>query len=324
MFGPMISLRRATRTTAAAVLVFVALLLVSAIAFAGGVQFRDTAEVLTPADRQAISQQVAHLPFDARVLTSTSHPGADQFDSYVRSQLGSANSVIVGIDPVHRRTAVYCGAATRVDGARCKGASEAGKQHFRESRWAPGIEAVLGSVSEAMGANASSATTAQPAARRSGLGSVFGMLVLGAVGLIAIVAILSAVFRKKSPAMTGATQGPPFGGMYPNQPPPGQPYPYQGGYPPPAAGMGGGIGSHIAAAGLGGLAGYGLGRMLSGGEHGHGPDQQAGVIPDDPDRNAAGGTSDWDDGGGSDDASGGGSDWGDGGDMGGDGGGSDW
>jgi hypothetical protein len=295
--------RPAPRTMAnlVAVLVAIAALLTAAVALAGGVQFRDTAELLTPSDREAIVTSAQRLPFDVRVITTTAYRGAEQFDAHVRSQLGGADQVIIGLDPANRRTAVYCGQSTRIEGARCKAAADAGKQHFRDGRWGTGVQAVLASASEGV-ATSTTAPVSAPAKRSSG--SMFGIILLGAVGLIAIVAVLSALLKKRQPPIVNQTmsQGPPIGGYYGNQPPP-QPYPYQGG-----GGIGGGgIGSHIAAAGLGGLAGYGLGRAM--GEHHQDRDDYGHAdVGSSQQDDVGGGGSDWDSGGGSDDG-GGGSDW---------------
>ncbi|MBI5536369.1 MAG: TPM domain-containing protein [Deltaproteobacteria bacterium] len=285
----------------AAFLVALAVMLVSSRAHAGATQFRDTAELFGPMDRQVVANRAAAYPFDVRVLTTSAYDATDQFHSYVRSQLSGPNAVIVGIDPTHRRTAVFCGASTRVEASRCKIAAEAAHPYFREARWAPGIDAVLGAVNAAVGtatgATLPSTSPTSAASRRMSGGWVFGFVLLGAIGLMVIVAVLASVFRRKNPTFDDPRAPYGSGGSDAGQPYVGQPYPYQGG---PGMG-GGGVGSHLAAAGLGGLAGYALGRALDRRDHDapYEPGHQADMSPDAPwgssQPGAEGGSTSWDD-----------------------------
>jgi uncharacterized membrane protein YgcG len=203
IFGDMTRVLPPALAKTAAIALPLTAMLLSTLAIAGEAQFRDSAELLAPLERQIVANHAADYPFDVRVLTTSDYPSTDQFESYVRSQLNGSNVVIVGIDPTHRRTAVYCGASTRIEASRCKTAGEAARPYFRDARWGAGIEAALERANAAVGTAPGSPpafnNASEAASRRMSGGWVFGFVLLGALGLIVIVAILAAVFRSKQP-----------------------------------------------------------------------------------------------------------------------------
>src|SRR4051812_7178636 len=85
------------------------LLAAAAPAWAGTLQIRDTANVLSEADRSALRWEGAASPFDVRVLTPSDHATVAELDRYVAAQLAKPDMVVVGVDPTHRHTAVHFG-----------------------------------------------------------------------------------------------------------------------------------------------------------------------------------------------------------------------
>jgi hypothetical protein len=276
-------------------------------AWAGMVQLRDGANVIPEADRTALREEGAQYPFDVRVVTSSEHTQTADFDRYVAAQVARPNMVVVGVDPLHRHTAVHFGRETGIAPSQFRAIEEAGNSSFREGNWRRGVEAILASAKGAVGTGV---VTAERGVAREEVRSAFGFGLVTILVVLAGIGLVGAFIARR--VRGGGYQQPPY--------PPG----YGGGYPPgygPGYGGGGGIGSTLLGAGLGGLAGYELGKMV--GEREHERDHD---IVDTGDM--AGGSGNFDEGGaagGWDDSGGGGGDFG-GGDFGGGdgGGGSDW
>jgi hypothetical protein len=297
------------QSSALRLLFFAAIALVTALAFphrafAGTLQIRDEAQVLSPGDADRLRSQVATAPFDARLVFTSDYAEATDLSRFVGSLVDEPNMVAVGVDPRHRHVQVHFGRGSGIARTEWPAIETAGNGNFRNSDWAGGAGAILRTAAQSV---TGGSLTQPPGGRApsSGFGSGLLWLLLIGGGVAAI-----AWFARRQSGY-GAASGPygagPNAGGY-------GPGPY--GYGPPPGGMGP-VGGGIIGAGLGGLAGYELGK-LEGEREGRDreriiEDDRSGVSDDNYD--AGGGGSSWDDSGGD----GGGSGWGDGG--GGDGGG---
>ena len=293
-----------------------AALLLPASAFAGNLQVRDPGDVLPAQDEASLRADARAWPFDARVVVTTDMSSRADFDRYVGQQVGSANMVVVGVDPAHRHTSVHFGTGTRIARDRFGAIENAGDQWFRQGQWRTGVEAILSSANSAVGSGSPLAAGDERARGNEGAPAFpWGLMLLGIGG----VAVAVMVFRAaRSRAQLG-------GGGYPGvdpyraqQYPPGyNPGPNYGPGYGPQPGIGG-LGAGILGAGVGGLAGYALGSAMAhrederygGGDHNVGGSGDNGT----PDFDAGGGSSDWGDGGGGGDigggdSGGGGGDW---------------
>ncbi len=280
---------------------------------------RDTAAILTVADRTQLEAAAARAPFDVRVLTSSAYADQAGFSRYVGGQVNEANEVVVGVDPVHHHTQVHFGTGSRIAPSEWTAIERAGNGAFRDARWAPGIVAILDQATTAVGTGP---TTAAPASSGSGLaiGGIVVLLLVIAVPVLLILAVVAFIRRATRGSLGGpGYAGPGYGGPGYGGPGPG----YGGGY---GQGGMGPVGGGLIGAGLGGVAGYELGKMEGEREAGRGEGGGGGFFDSGSSTNdsggssfdAGGGGSSWDSGGGGGDSGGGG-----GGDSGG-GGGSDW
>jgi hypothetical protein len=278
------------------------------MAWAGSLQVRDEAHVLTTDDVGRLRSDVAGAPFDARLVVTTAHAESQDLARYVEQFVSEPDMVLVGLDPDHRHVQVRFGTGSQVPAASRVAIEKSGNDAFRRGDWEAGASAIFRAAANAVSVAPSGGVT--PAARvepaPAGPGLVF--LVIG--GFVAIALFASFFFRRRGLA-PGGGYGPGYPGSY------GPGYGGGYGYGPPGGGMGP-VGGGLIGAGLGGLAGYELGK-IEGEREGRGRD--------------FGEPSQGNDGGGNyDDGGGGGSDWGgggggggfDGGDGGGGGGGSDF
>ncbi len=175
--------------------------LVPTQAWAGSAQFRDQLGLLSSADRSAIQAEVTRYPFDVRIITTNDYATASQLDIYVRSQIGSPNAVVVGLDTAHGRTSVHCGVATRIDPNTCKHAADAGNAYFKTSHFPEGLLAIVKSVSpKTVLSPPDSELPPTTAPKRLGTRFILAVLVAIAVALAAAVAIVQAFRRKHSNA----------------------------------------------------------------------------------------------------------------------------
>lgn len=279
------------RTSAVRLFVIVATALAAALAlpsraFAGTLQIRDDAHVLSVDDGARLRSVVAGAPFDARLVFTSEYADGPELARYVGSLVDEPNTMIVGVDPLHHHVQVHFGRGSGIARPAWPAVERAGNIAFRDGDWAGGAAAIFrtaaSAVTELPGAPAPAARA--PSAVGSGL-----MLLLIVGGVIALVALFA---RRRSPY--GPVQGgygPPYGGGYGAGP-------YAGGPYPPSPGGLGPVGGGLIGAGLGGLAGYELGKLE--GERERGTDErvrdQAPTAADDFD--GGGGGSSWDDGGG--------------------------
>lgn len=307
-----------------------AALLVSAQAFAGVLQFRDSADLFTPDQEASLRQRAASYPFDVRVLSDNSVADREQFNRYVAAQVSSPNMVVIGVSPSLRRTSVHFGRSTGIASSRYRAIDDAGDAYFRQGDWSGGVGAILNRAAMEVGTAPTSGASPAPSregdpavvtpAQRSS-GFPWGLLLCG-LGGFALLAVLFRAMRARS-----ASAG--FGGALYRQGGYGPDYNqgygpnYGPGYGPQGgSGMGTAVGAGLAGAALGGLAGYAAGRAMGDDERDFGQERQGGFGGGNDGGggfDGGGSSSGWDDGGGG----GGGFDGGGGGFDGG-GGGSDW
>lgn len=278
-------------------------LLATATANAGTLQLRDSADLLTPDDESALRASGARYDFDVRVVTDTRYADRATFDRYVAAQVDGPSTLVIGVDPMHRRTAVHFGRGLRVPTTRYGAIENAGDASFRQAQWRQGIEAIALEAQSAAGTAVGDDAAAPTASQRPSF--PWGMVFL-AGGAVLVVAMLVRAARRRAQGYDPSAAGPYRG--YEAPPSAGGGYGY--GYPPQQPGSG--LGAGLLGAGLGGVAGYALGHAMADRDH---DAPSADTHHDAGNWDAGGGTSDWDGGGG-------GGDFGGGGDAG--GGGGDW
>lgn len=300
-----------TRRTLAAASALSAALFLSSNALAGTLQLRDGADLFTSDEEAALRASGSRYSFDARVLTDTRSPSRAAFDRQVAAQLSSPGMIVVGVDPVHRWTAVHYGTSTRIATTRFSPIENAGDPLFRNARWSDGVSAILDAAQSSVGTATGSARDVNVVRAPSfPWGTVFfGLLVVGGIALA-----MRAFRRSHQGDMYGASNGvyrAPPNPYYGNNPA------YGGGYGAPYGGYGptpgSSIGTGLAGAALGGLAGYALGNAMGHRDEHGATDADVTGGSDGPD--AGGSVSGWDDGGGGGDFGGGGDGGGGGGDW---------
>ena len=131
-------LARSIRVLAAAI----AALCFALPAWAGTLQVRDTAAVLTPDALSAVRSEVNALPFDVRVVTSNEHADSASFDHYVHQQMAEANMVVIGVDPSHHRTSVHVGTRTGIAPGTVDAIKASAVPHFKAGHFGEGVTAV--------------------------------------------------------------------------------------------------------------------------------------------------------------------------------------
>jgi len=270
---------------------FVALAALAHPVYAGTLQVRDEAHVLSAVDVHKLQSVVSGTPFDERLVVTTEYPQSQDLGRLVGSLVTEPNMVVVGLDPEHRHVQVHFGNGSHIPRAAWPAIEAAGNDAFRHGDWAGGATAIFRAASAAVADVPGGGST--DAARPSLFGPLLLlMIVAGAIGI--------AVHFARRRAMYGSYGGQGYGGpgYGPGPYPPGG---YPPGYPmgPPQGGMGP-LGGGLIGAGLGGLAGYELGK-LEGEREGRDRDPGFGgggaSAPDD-DFDAGGGGSSWDGGGG--------------------------
>ncbi len=235
--------------------------LVPGLAWAGTLQVRDGAAILSTHDRQKIEAAVSRYPFDVRVVTSSTASDKASFARYVRAQVNEADEVVVGLDPTHRFTEVNFGTGSHVAMSERPAIERAGNAAFRDSRWGDGVVAILDQASAATTGGSTSGSSGSSVGGFALGGGLFLLFII-AVPVLIIIAIVSFIGRARR-AIGPGYGGPGYGG-------PGYGGPGYGGGGPgyygggPGYGPQGGIGpvgGGLIGAGLGGVAGYELGKM---------------------------------------------------------------
>jgi hypothetical protein len=285
----------------------VALLLGSTAAYAGNLELRDEAHMLSGSDTAALRSVAGAAPFDVRVLFSSDYADAADLGRVVGGLVREPSMIAVGVDPVHHHVQVHFGRGAGIDRSAWSSIETAGNDDFRQSRWAEGAEDIVRAATRSASPGA---VAPEGGAARSvpGAGSLLMVLLLVGGGVLVLGWLLRRVFTRTAPGPMGYGP-PPYQGYGPGY---GAGPGYPGGYGP--GGGVGPLGAGAIGAGLGGLAGYELGKMEGEreGRQEAGPfvDDRSDVAPDD-NYDAGGGGSDWGDGGGGNDdgGSGGGSDF---------------
>ena len=258
-------------------------------AYAGSLQVRDQAHLLSADDGARLRSAVSTAPFDARLVVTNEFSDAQDLGRFVGSLLSQPNMVAVGLDPQHRHVQVQFGTGSHVARSEWSLIERAGNAEFKRGDWEGGVAAIFSAASSSVKSEPGDAVDPRtPRPSLLGPGTLL-LFVLGAIGIG-----LYFAWRRSTYAQLGSPGygAPPYaGGGYP----PGYP-----GYPPQGGGLGP-MGGGLIGAGLGGLAGYELGKMegeREGRERGI-PDA-GGNYGDDPGGNfdEGGGGSSWDDGGG--------------------------
>jgi hypothetical protein len=270
-------------------------------AFAGTLQVRDEAHVLSPEAVSHLRSIVASAPFDARLAFTSEYDGKAELARYVRSLIHEPNMIAVGVDREHRHVEVHFGTGSGIARSEWPSIEGAGDAAFRSGNWEGGAASIFKAAERAAGgAPLVDTDRATQPASRVGSGLVIFVLVIVAVGAFAFFARRRSGYGGYGPP--GYGPGPGYGGP---------PYAGPSYGPPPGQGMGP-LGGGLIGAGLGGLAGYELGKMEGEREERERDRFDEDRSPPDDNFDAGGGGSSW----GDDDGGGGGFDGG-GGDSGG-------
>ncbi len=320
--SPWTATATATATAFAVVVALVVACGFPGLAWAGTLQVRDSAAILSTHDRQKIEGAVSRYPFDVRVVTSSTASDKASFARYVRAQVNEADEVVVGLDPTHRFTEVNFGTGSHVAMSERPAIERAGNAAFRDGRWGDGVVAILDQASAATTGGSTSGSSSGSSVGGFALGGGLFLLFVIAVPVLIIIAIVAFIGRARR-AISPGYGGPGYGGPGYGGPGYGGGGPgYYGGGPGfgPQGGGIGPVGGGLIGAGLGGVAGYELGKMegeRERREEGYGGggsnyESTTGSGGDGSFDDGGGGGSSWDDGGGGgggDSGGGGGSDW---------------
>jgi hypothetical protein len=290
-------------------------------AFAGSVNIRDGANILSDADESALRSSAGRYNFNVTIVTtSQSYSSQAAFQSYVRGISSDSRNFTIGLSTGSGFTFIEAGRDTGVSTSTASQIAGTADSFFKQRDFKGGLDTLvngLGNASRLGGTTSSSGSTSTSSSSNGG-GFLIGLLVIGVLIAIVVVSVMISKQRRNAPrSVPGNYYNQPGYDPGLNQPPmynqPGYDPRYGPGYGnQPGYGPGGyyrdndnGIGGAV----LGGVAGFALGSALSN------PGPGFYGVPGD---GSAGGGSTWDAGGGD---VGGGSSWGGGGDS---GGGSDW
>lgn len=111
-------------------------------AFAGKVEFRDEAALLSTPMRDSIVTRALRWSFSTRVLVSSSSATRSAFERRAIDALNAADMLVIGIDPVHRYTVVRMGMGLSLETNAYSQIASAGNSSFKDRLWADGIGAI--------------------------------------------------------------------------------------------------------------------------------------------------------------------------------------
>ncbi len=222
---------------------------------AGTISFDDKANLLTAADRSALTEQVKGLNFNVQVVTRNEFTSASTFQSYITNYSGDSKTITIGIERKLGRVQVDPGSGMGISSSESSTmASNAASQYFGSGQWRSGLSNIISESNRV-----SSIST-------SGGGSMWiGWIVF--IGILVVIIFLVAAARRRSAnnPVTPVYANPPQQQYMPQQPMYGPPPGYAPGYGyDPNYGRGGsGIGSALGGAAVG----YIIGSALSGGHN---------------------------------------------------------
>jgi hypothetical protein len=108
---------------------------------------------------EPIKQQIASTgtTLDVKVLVSTKYSRAE-LDAKVGQMVNSANTLAIGVDPVHRYTFTHFGTGTKIGATDYREVATAGNGEFKQGNWGPGIKAIVDSANAHAVAHAAAPT----------------------------------------------------------------------------------------------------------------------------------------------------------------------
>ena len=287
--------------------------------FAGAVEFKDDANILSSSDRSSLQSKAGSLPFTVRFYTSNAFTDKTQFINSVNSN-APTTGVIYGISPKLGTTQVVTRGNTGISDSERDSIATSATSSFASGNYKAGLDSMLDRTRSLASSGSSSSSSTSTASRSSGGGfPIFGCLIIGIIALVAF-SVFGAGRRRamnnnNNPGGYGPGAGPGFGannnygqGYGPGY---GPGYGQQGygqpGYGPGYGQQGGGmgpLGGGIIGAGLGGLAGYELGRQSGHNDAGYNQGNNQGGFIGGNDSSSGTSGADWGN------SSGSGSDWG--------------
>ena len=103
----------------------------------------DQAGVISPQAKAAIEGSSAH--FDVKVFVgATDSRGA--LDARLGQMVNSANTLAIGVDPVHHYTFTHFGVGTGIPRDQFQAVAKAGNGEFHAGRWGEGIQSIIASA----------------------------------------------------------------------------------------------------------------------------------------------------------------------------------
>lgn len=102
------------------------------------VTFRDDAGIL---NRQEIQSAAGRYPFNLRVVTNSSAPNRQGFETLAVREIEnqSPNTIVVAVDPVHRYVAVRYGKGVNISTDKWSLIGGAGNTEFKAGNWTAGV-----------------------------------------------------------------------------------------------------------------------------------------------------------------------------------------
>ncbi len=283
--------------------------------FAGAVEFKDDANILSSSDQSSLQSKAGSLPFTVRFYTSNAFTDKTQFINSVNSN-APATGIIYGISPKLGTTQVVTRGNTGISDSERDSIATSATSSFASGNYKAGLDSMLDRTRSLASSGSSSSSSTSTASRSSGGGfPIFGCLIIGIIALVAF-SVFGAGRRRamnnnNNPGGYGPGAGPGFGANNNYGPGYGPGYGQQGygqpGYGPGYGQQGGGmgpLGGGIIGAGLGGLAGYELGRQSGHNDIGYNQGNNQGGFVGGNDSSSGTSGADWGN------SSGSGSDWG--------------
>lgn len=159
----------------------------------------DITHSLSPADLTSI--QAARSALDVKIVV-TSSDSRSALDARVSSMVNSANTLAIGVDPVHRYTFTHFGVGTGINPSDFQLVAKAGNGEFKQGRWADGMQAIIASANSVSTRSGSKATIVQSTTVVERPVSAWPFVAGAAAFIVAIFLLVRWLQRKEEKAAT--------------------------------------------------------------------------------------------------------------------------
>jgi uncharacterized membrane protein YgcG len=119
----------------------------------------DPSGALSPQAKAQI--QNATSAFDVKIVISATDTRAT-LDAKVSEMVNSANTLAIGVDPVHHFTFTHFGVGTGIPRERYQDVARSGNGEFKQGHWGEGINAIVASAAASRQASAATTTIVMP------------------------------------------------------------------------------------------------------------------------------------------------------------------